>query len=51
MAGKQDKPEMIVSKLWQVDVLAPVLNWFTEGHDLTDYINAKALMERIELQR
>jgi class 3 adenylate cyclase/tetratricopeptide (TPR) repeat protein len=33
------------------DVLAPVLTWFTEGHDLPDYINAKALMERIELQR
>jgi predicted ATPase len=30
------------------DLLAPVYNWFTEGHDTADLIDAKALLVELE---
>jgi class 3 adenylate cyclase/predicted ATPase len=45
-----------LSKLWQQqgkrqeahDLLAPVYNWFTEGFDTADLIEAKALLDELE---
>jgi predicted ATPase len=44
-----------LSKLWQsqgkrqeaYDLLAPVYNWFTEGFDTADLIDAKALLDKL----
>lgn len=44
-----------LAKLWQsqgkrqeaYDLLAPVYNWFTEGFDTADLIDAKALLEAL----
>ncbi len=33
------------------DLLTPVLAWFTEGHELPDYTDAMAELERIDLQQ
>jgi predicted ATPase len=45
-----------LARLWQqqgkrqeaYDLLAPVYNWFTEGFDTADLLDAKALMEELE---
>ena len=44
-----------LARLWQIqgkreeahDLLAPVYNWFTEGFDTKDLIEAKALLEEL----
>ncbi len=33
------------------DVLAPVVAWFAEGHDLPDYVNAKIELDRMNLRQ
>jgi class 3 adenylate cyclase/predicted ATPase len=48
-----------LARLWQqqgkrqdaYDLLAPVYNWFTEGFDTTDLIDAKALLNELEGSR
>jgi class 3 adenylate cyclase/predicted ATPase len=48
-----------LARLWQQqgkhkeahDLLAPVYNWFTEGFDTADLIDAKALLEELEEER
>ncbi|MDH3599930.1 MAG: hypothetical protein OEU26_09875 [Candidatus Tectomicrobia bacterium] len=45
-----------LAKLWQqqekskeaYDLLSPIYNWFTEGHDTADLIDAKALLDELE---
>ena len=45
-----------LARLWQSqgkseeahDVLAPVYDWFTEGFDTTDLMDAKALLEELK---
>ena len=46
---------MILSKLWQRQgrkaevhpILAPLYNWFTEGFDTPDLVEAKALLDEL----
>jgi predicted ATPase len=50
---------MSLSRLWQQqgkrqeahDLLAPVYNWFTEGFDTADLIDAKVLLDELERSR
>jgi predicted ATPase len=49
---------MSLARLWQsqakrqdaYDLLAPVYGWFTEGFDTTDLIEAKGLLDELELE-
>jgi len=46
---------MSLARLWRVegkttearDLLAPVYNWFTEGFDTPDLVDAKTLLEEL----
>jgi predicted ATPase len=48
-----------LAKLWQsqgrrqeaYDLLAPVYNWFTEGFDTADLIEAKSLLDELSIAR
>ena len=49
-------PRQVLARLWRDqgrqdearELLAPIFGWFTEGFDMPDLIEAKALLEELQ---
>ena len=56
LKGNELRLSLILARLWRdqgkrreaYDLLAPVYDWFTEGFDWKDMIEAKALLEELK---